>query len=210
MIGSPWEKVLEVGSAVHGMIPDMLETFPSIKQYAAVDLSWEMASGAGSSYNGVPGVSILQGDAEDLMFKDERFDLVLCMGVLEYLEDYERALREFCRVLKPGGVLVLSVPLRYSFKSFSSYLIGTVLRVSGRKGLGARNCVPSQVHALLAANDLKPIESRRTNVDLYPFGKIWPRFIARLSHQLDRVGNTPLLTWLSSQYIVKARKRVRG
>ena len=40
---------------------------------------------------------------------DNAFDIVLCALAMHYLEDWTDAVREFHRVLKPGGQLVLSV-----------------------------------------------------------------------------------------------------
>jgi 2-polyprenyl-3-methyl-5-hydroxy-6-metoxy-1,4-benzoquinol methylase len=42
------------------------------------------------------------------------FDLILCTEVIEHIEDSAAALRGMRRLLKPGGVLVLSTPQRYS------------------------------------------------------------------------------------------------
>jgi SAM-dependent methyltransferase len=44
---------------------------------------------------------------EHLPFADNSFDLVCSAGVIEYLRSCYRAIEEFQRVLKPGGVLVL-------------------------------------------------------------------------------------------------------
>ena len=41
--------------------------------------------------------------------QDESFDIVLCPLVLDYLRDWVAVLREFHRVLREGGLLVLSV-----------------------------------------------------------------------------------------------------
>jgi SAM-dependent methyltransferase len=42
-------------------------------------------------------------DAQALPFEDSSFDAVLCESVLLFVPDRARALREFVRVVKPGG-----------------------------------------------------------------------------------------------------------
>jgi ubiquinone/menaquinone biosynthesis C-methylase UbiE len=46
----------------------------------------------------------------DLPFPDSSFDMVVSGEVLEHLEDHEAAVSEFFRVLKPGGVVSVTVP----------------------------------------------------------------------------------------------------
>lgn len=50
------------------------------------------------------------GDATALADPDARFDGVLSLDVLEHIPQPDLALREFARVLRPGGTLVLTVP----------------------------------------------------------------------------------------------------
>ena len=48
-------------------------------------------------------------DAHDLhMLSNNTFDIVLCTEVLEHLHTPHKALAEFLRILKPGGILLLS------------------------------------------------------------------------------------------------------
>jgi ubiquinone/menaquinone biosynthesis C-methylase UbiE len=54
--------------------------------------------------------SLHQADALQLPFADRSFDKIICSEVLEHLPDYTGALREIQRVLKPGGLLAISVP----------------------------------------------------------------------------------------------------
>ncbi|MBW9222689.1 methyltransferase domain-containing protein [Methanothermococcus sp. SCGC AD-155-C09] len=49
------------------------------------------------------------GDILNLPFKDDSFDLIFCINVLEHVIDYKRALREMKRVLKKEGVLIVIV-----------------------------------------------------------------------------------------------------
>jgi SAM-dependent methyltransferase len=59
---------------------------------------------------------LVHGDAQQLPFDDSSFDVVLMSEVLEHLALDEAALDEARRVLRPGGVLAVSVPhARYPF-----------------------------------------------------------------------------------------------
>ena len=50
------------------------------------------------------------GDIQSLPFTDNAYDAVICSEVLEHLESLDNAVSEIVRVLKPGGVLAVSVP----------------------------------------------------------------------------------------------------
>lgn len=47
---------------------------------------------------------------EKLPFKDNYFDLILCHDLLEHLKNYKKSLKEFIRVLKNNGFLLLTLP----------------------------------------------------------------------------------------------------
>lgn len=50
-------------------------------------------------------------DLTNLTFDDETFDYVLSFDVLEHVSDYRAAVAEMARVLKPGGMLLMTAPL---------------------------------------------------------------------------------------------------
>ncbi len=53
-------------------------------------------------------------DMSRLSFEDGRFDLAVHSETLEHLLEYDRALDEVRRVLKPGGIQVYTIPLLFS------------------------------------------------------------------------------------------------
>ena len=55
-------------------------------------------------------------DCHDIPFEDDSFDVVMANHLLEHVEDDCRVLREFHRVMKPGGWGVLQVPVDYTSK----------------------------------------------------------------------------------------------
>ncbi len=57
------------------------------------------------------GVDIHQGNLDaELPFSDQSFNYVTCLEGLEHIENPQQAMREFARVLKPRGHLIVSVP----------------------------------------------------------------------------------------------------
>ena len=53
------------------------------------------------------GYKFVQSDCHNLPFENQSFDLVLSLGMLEHVLDYELAITEMKRVLIPGGYLFL-------------------------------------------------------------------------------------------------------
>ena len=81
---------------------------------AASALGWD-AEGVDVSPDAIAscrkrGLSCRESGAEELPFPDESFDVVTAWHVLEHVADAARALAEWHRVVRPGGLLVLEVP----------------------------------------------------------------------------------------------------
>jgi 2-polyprenyl-6-hydroxyphenyl methylase/3-demethylubiquinone-9 3-methyltransferase len=70
------------------------------------------------------GVVAVRGDVLRLPFADASADVVVAGEVLEHVPDLPRAVAEACRVLRPGGTLVLDTIADTWFGRFSSITVG--------------------------------------------------------------------------------------
>ncbi len=75
------------------------------------DISAEAVEHAHSRYRSER-VRFIQGSCERLPFSDAAFDLLVAFEVIEHLDGWQDLLSEAARVLRPGGVLLVSTPNR--------------------------------------------------------------------------------------------------
>ncbi len=68
-------------------------------------------------------IEVVGGDALQMPFASESFDLVFHQGLLEHFRDPRPLLRENLRVLKPGGWLLVDVPQRYHYYTLGKHLL---------------------------------------------------------------------------------------
>jgi len=103
-------KVLEVGCGGGAMAKAVKKYRPDLKVYA-VDISESAVSRAKQD---PLGVEFVLADALKLPFGKQSFDGILMFDLLEHLENPLKSLSEAYRVLKPGGVFSVFVPLEGS------------------------------------------------------------------------------------------------
>ncbi len=126
--------VLNVGCGTGGLIP-------LIEQYGDstnIDMSDEAL--AICRKKGFKRLSKVLGTK--LPYKDNQFDIVMATDVLEHIEDDDSALKEWSRVIKPGGHLILTVPAYqwlwsehdeslHHFRRYTASLVHKKLNVAG-------------------------------------------------------------------------------
>jgi SAM-dependent methyltransferase len=71
------------------------------------DLTFEMIATARAR---VSAARAVRADASVLPFRRERFDLIFCSHVLQFVGDLDLTLDEIARCLRPGGTLIVTLP----------------------------------------------------------------------------------------------------
>ncbi|MEI8195262.1 MAG: class I SAM-dependent methyltransferase [Phycisphaerae bacterium] len=102
--GTRKERILEVGCSGGPLLTELARR--GYDQLAGIDISPDAVAAA--SERGHKRISVM--DAAQLSFADASFDIVIASDILEHLADDAAALREWNRVLAPGGVLIVFVP----------------------------------------------------------------------------------------------------
>lgn len=81
------------------------------KHLIALDVDRDSLARVKSRHRNLQNVDFTATAVDSLPFPDDLLDTVLFLEVLEHLEDDGAALREIWRLLRPGGKLVVSVPV---------------------------------------------------------------------------------------------------
>jgi ubiquinone/menaquinone biosynthesis C-methylase UbiE len=98
--------VLEIGSGSGAMAAELLDQFADVR-LTATDYDDSMVEFARDRLREFGDrVEVKQADASQLPFPDESFDAVVSFIMLHHVIDWEKAIAEAVRVLRPGGRLV--------------------------------------------------------------------------------------------------------
>ncbi len=159
-----------------------------------------------------PGSDIRPSDVDTLPFADASFDVVMSIEVLRYVPDPHGAIREMARVLRPGGIALVTAAPRLNLNGYwpinrlaTALPLGNLVRLkqfftsSGRlrqqfRGAGFGSV---DVHGVY----LGPINwvQRLLPFALSPVLRTW--------EPLDRrVADAPILREMSNMYLVHARR----
>ncbi|EMA42465.1 methyltransferase domain-containing protein [Halococcus saccharolyticus] len=104
---APDDRVLDVGCGTGFATEGLLERTDNVH---GLDQSSHQLERAWEKFGKTDQVRFYRGDAERLPFADDAFDAVWSSGSIEYWPDPVATLREFCRVVKPGGSVLVVGP----------------------------------------------------------------------------------------------------
>lgn len=206
-------RILDAGSGP-GMVAAILQRRGC--HYVAVDRSLAMVTECWRRFGALGYVSVSAGRMQQLPYRAASFDVVLCLGALEYLQTPERAIAEFARVLRPGGTMILSMLNPYSpyrIVRHRVYRSAVANRIKKAFDIPVVYEPPlymvseSRLAQHLVRSRLAPVESVYFDWNLLvpPLEAKLPAHIRQLWHLLEPLSQTSLRR-LCTGYIVKARK----
>jgi 2-polyprenyl-3-methyl-5-hydroxy-6-metoxy-1,4-benzoquinol methylase len=153
---APWvgRRVLEVGCGVGSILAQLGPR----DDVMGVDLEEELIAFVRGRFAGDARYAFARMDISALtptdraLLKEHRFDSVLCINVLEHVEDDEAAIRAMADVVEPGGSICLIVPAHPS-------LYGAYDRMEGH----FRRYSRARLRQLVAGANLQPAGLYRFN-----------------------------------------------
>jgi ubiquinone/menaquinone biosynthesis C-methylase UbiE len=206
---------LDAGCGTGDFIPDLVDRSGNV---TALDFAEDMIEQSRTRMRRKQldrQVDFVVGDVTDLDYDDNTFDGIIGVGLIEYLSDYRAALREFHRVLKPGGIVIVTVPSIVSpFMAYETLVPkckGVVKQVLSAAGLREPERKYFQRHFVPWAldRDLRRIGYHKKDFSFCTYGfsasKRLESFSLGLTRRLDGFGHSPL-GMLATNYIVKAEK----
>jgi len=97
-------KVLDIGCSSGLLIRDLNKTgFPNVR---GIDISKDAVNLSKS----IKINSVTHSDAQKTKFRNQEFDIIIASDILEHLDDDKKALKEWCRILKKDGTLIVFTP----------------------------------------------------------------------------------------------------
>jgi SAM-dependent methyltransferase len=184
--------------------------------YLGVDVSPEMVNIAKRA--NLPNSKFIVGDLETLADFEGQMDLVLAIGLIDYLEDMPAGIARLAACVKPGGHLVVSFRNRYSVPSLLRDFSKVVLRPL------AKNSPQAQQKAFFAKVHEKSVDvnsqllpqfeklgfgnakTQYFNCSPFFFNFPMPRLIWRPWLALDERMAGSLTRWMCSGGVVAVRR----
>lgn len=126
-------KILEVGCG----IGNFTKTLVNFGQVYAIDINADHIRKTAKFVRGKGEVGFGDIEKGKYFFEDEHFDVIVCLNVLEHIQDDTRALRNLYKLLKSDGTLILLVPSHPLLYGQIDYAIGHFKRYT-KDELGSR------------------------------------------------------------------------
>lgn len=109
LLGGKVDSLLDIGCGSGIFLPELAK---HCRQLFACDFHPELGKTVSMlTAEHLSNVTLVQADARVLPIASDSMDAIVCMSVLEHLHDLRSPAEEFYRVLKPGGMAIIGVPV---------------------------------------------------------------------------------------------------
>lgn len=216
----PRGRLLDVGCGPGMLVRHLLDTRPEEFQITGCDRFPAMIDAATARAKGAGDAEFSVARVEKMPFPDKYFDVVLAMGVLEYA-DAGAGLREIARVVRPGGLVVLTMlnPLS-PYRLVEWFVYWPVVRVVGRleRLLGGQRhaAAVSGIRAIRLARlrrmtretGLTPKDAVHYDVTplVPPVDRVVRRWSRKWRERPEGTVSRGVRSWLGTAYLVTARR----
>jgi ubiquinone/menaquinone biosynthesis C-methylase UbiE len=106
MSPQPHQHILDVGCGTGFAVRQLSQKLEGGKVYG-LDISPAMLAKARTNTANCKNTELVLGDAENLPYENEQFERLMCANCFHYFPNLAQVIREFYRVLKPGGIVYI-------------------------------------------------------------------------------------------------------
>ncbi|HLD14960.1 MAG TPA: class I SAM-dependent methyltransferase [Candidatus Nanoarchaeia archaeon] len=208
MVNENPKKVLDYGCGSALFYTYLRKKFPKMN-YTGVDLSPDMLKVAKSKFKKE---KFVEGNAEKLPFENNSFDFVIGRGILHHLHNSDNGVKEVSRVLKKGGLFLVS--------ETHSNIFADILRKIAKKSTEHfdhehKEFTKKEFERMFLSNNMEIVKEKSFGYLAFPFGlpdimrilRIMPNWLFKILVKLDfAIEKIPILNKFSWHIIVVARK----
>jgi len=208
-------RYLDAGCGSGDYIPELLAREGEV---FAIDVAAQMISQAKArfcAFDTTEKLHLSQADVTNLDFPESYFDAIIAVGLIEYLSIDEPVLEELYRVLRPGGILILTVPNLASpfmtldtmishVKQFIERLLAWARGHDLSPAFAHRHFFPWKLDRQLRQVGFRKLDYAYCTYGFFSAPRAGAIFLP-LSRRLDRFPRSPLAI-LGTNYIVKVTK----
>lgn len=177
------KKILDVGGGTGRYGVKFAQEYPHAKVYVT-DILEESLAIARSLIKqmGVTNIEIRKEDVNLLSFPDDFFDVVFCDVVIQHLPNAKNAMQEMRRVLKPGGLLIVSVNNKLNPHTIYKFLAGKSYRYGYEKSYTRKELRDLFLEHQL---DVIAVDGFYPAYGVYRWGGVW-RVFGKILNRLNR------------------------
>jgi ubiquinone/menaquinone biosynthesis C-methylase UbiE len=206
-------RILDIGCGPGMMIPGLIKRN---YKYYGVDISQAMIFDCKREFADTNRVDLLVGRIESLPFPESSFDIVLCMGIMEYIVNVKQAFEEISRVIKRDGILIASMLNKESPYRIWDYKIIPKMTHMIRKASSSSQKLPEPALRLYSEDDFKgffeyslfevtEVVYYDFNVFLSPLDRYFAKLEVLLAERLEPLSKS-IFRKLGTGFIVKGKR----